>query len=316
MSIMRLSDLSSVERAQRLRREGLLLRTGPFTFRIHSPIALVSEGLGLMYADNLLADEADFVDFDLHLVPVSGIRRWVMPQVQFLHDGDSPFQPLPAGHAYPLLEWSMNWCIASMVHDELLLHAAVIERDGLAAILPAPAGSGKSTLCAGLTQRGWRLLSDEVAMVSLVNGRVSALARPVSLKNESIEVMRRFAPDAVFNRVSHGTSKGSVTHMRAPVDAVRRADTAACPRWVVFPRFVAGAAPLLKARSRADSMLELGRNSFNYMVLGEAGFQTLGDMVARSDCYDFEYSQLDDAVAVFDRLVLDARAAGQVSHAD
>ena len=63
-------------------------------------------------------------------------------------------------------------------------------------------------------------------------------------------------------------------------------------------------------------MLELGRNSFNYMVLGEAGFQTLGDMVARSDCYDFEYSQLDDAVAVFDRLVLDARAAGQVSHAD
>ena len=43
---------------------------------------------------------------------------------------------------------------------------------------------------------------------------------------------------------------------------------------------------------------------------------TLGDMVARSDCYDFEYSQLDDAVAVFDRLVLDARAAGQVSHAD
>lgn len=313
---MYLSDLSGSERARRLRSEGLLLRTGPFTFRIHSPIRLVSEGLGQMYPNNPLADEAGFVDFDLHLVPVPGLRRWVMPQVQFLHDGDSPFEPLPAGHAYPLLEWAMNWCISAMVHDELLLHAAVVERDGLAAILPAPAGSGKSTLCAGLISRGWRLLSDEVAMVSLADGRVSALARPVSLKNESIDVMRRYAPDAVFNPVSHGTSKGSVTHMRAPADAVQRVHETARPRWVVFPRFVAGAAPQLKRRSRADSMLELGRNAFNYVVLGEAGFQALGDMVAGADCYDFEYSQLDDAVAVFDQLVLDARAARQAGDVD
>ena len=300
---------------RRLRSEGLLLRTGPFTFRIHSPIDLVSEGLGLMYPHNQLADAAGFVDFDLQLVPASGLRRWVMPQVRFLYDGDSPFQPLPAGHAYPLLEWAMNWCIASMVHDELLLHAAVVERDGLAAILPAPAGSGKSTLCAGLINRGWRLLSDEVAMVSLSDGTVAALARPVSLKNESIAVLQRFAPDAVFNRVTYGTTKGNVTHMRAPPDSLRRVDETAQPRWVVFPRFVSGSAPVLQSRSRADSMLELGRNSFNYMVLGEAGFQALGDMVASADCYDFEYSQLDDAVAVFDQLVTDARVVRQAGHA-
>ncbi|MFZ2388368.1 MAG: HprK-related kinase A, partial [Polaromonas sp.] len=212
-------------------------------------------------------------------------------------------EPLPADHAYPLLEWAMNWCISSHAHQGLLLHAAAIERQGLAVILPAPPGSGKSTLCAGLVSRNWRLLSDEVAMISLADGGVTALARPVSLKNESIDVIRRFAPQAVINRVSHGTSKGSVTHMRAPVEHVSRVDERARPRWVVFPRYVAGAAPMMKSRPKAESMLELGRNAFNYMVLGHRGFNALGDLVSACDCYDFHYSDLDDAMVAFDELL-------------
>jgi hypothetical protein len=50
-------------------------------------------------------------------------------------------------------------------------------------------------------------------------------------------------------------------------------------------------------------MLELGRNSFNYMVLGLQGFEALSRVIDSSDCYDFEYSQLDDAVSIFDKLV-------------
>ena len=47
----------------------------------------------------------------------------------------------------------------------LLVHAAVLERDGRAVVMPGPSGVGKSTLCAALVARGWRLLSDEVAMI-------------------------------------------------------------------------------------------------------------------------------------------------------
>jgi hypothetical protein len=41
----------------------------------------------------------------------------------------------------------------------------VLERGGRALLLPAPSGSGKSTLCAGLAFNGWRLLSDELALL-------------------------------------------------------------------------------------------------------------------------------------------------------
>ena len=299
---MLLSELTLDELAQRLQGDGLALRTGPFVFRIHSPVPLVAEGLSLLYAANLLAAQDEFVDFDLRLEWAQGLRRWLRPQVRFVFDGESPFEPLPADHAYPLLEWAMNWCISAHAHQGLLLHAAVVERQGLAAILPAPPGSGKSTLCAGLISRDWRLLSDEVTMISLADGGVTALARPVSLKNESLEVIRRFAPQSVFNRVSHGTVKGSVTHMRPPAGHVLRVSERAWPRWVVFPRYVAGAAPAMRPRARADSMLELGRNAFNYMVLGEQGFEALGDLVSACDCYDFQYSDLEDAMAAFDTL--------------
>ena len=64
-------------------------------------------------------------------------------------------------------------------------------------------GSGKSTLAAGLVYRGgWRLLSDELALLSLGDGAVSALPKPISLKNESIAIMKRFAPGASFSRES------------------------------------------------------------------------------------------------------------------
>ena len=303
---MLLSELTPAERSRRLHEEGLTLRTGPFVFRIRSAMGLVDEGRGLLYGANSVASEHEFVDFDLNINQVGGLRRWIRPQVRFLFDGDSPFEPLHVDHAYPLLEWSMNWCISAYVHDVLLLHSAVVERDGMAAILPAPPGSGKSTLCAALIHCGWRLLSDEVAMIALDGLSVAGLARPVSLKNESLELIRRFAPTAVFNRVSHGTTKGSVTHMRAPPEHVQRVAEPAQPRWVIFPRYVAGAGPLLQPRSKADSLLELGGNSFNYLVLGQQGFEVLADLVECCDCHDFEYSRLDDAIAVFDGLASQA----------
>ncbi|MBX9793679.1 MAG: HprK-related kinase A [Burkholderiaceae bacterium] len=300
---MKLSQLKPGELSGRLRKEGLLLRTGPFNFRIVSPIESVAAGLRLLYSDYPLADTGHFIDFTVTLQRSGGFRRWWRQQVAFNFDGRNPFVPLPLDHAFPLLEWAMNWCISTQAHHVLTLHAAVLERGGRAVILPAPPGSGKSTLCAGLASRNWRLLSDELTLLSLSGNSVVPLGRPISLKNQSLKVIREFAPDVVLNDVTHDTSKGSVSHMKIPTDHVRRLDEPARPRWVVFPRYVAGAPPELRPRSKADSMLELGRNAFNYTLLGLTGFEVLADVVDACDCYDFSYSRLEDAVAVFDRLV-------------
>jgi len=299
---MTLSSLDIDEVCRRLRGAGIAIRTGPFTFRIRSPIPPVAIGFAFLYADYPLVDGREFIDFDVHLAFGVGLRRWIRPQVRFCYDGMSPFEPLPVGHAVPLLEWAMNWCISSQAHQYLILHAAVIERDGMAAILPAPPGSGKSTLCAGLMSRGWRLLSDELTLISPNDLSITSLCRPVSLKNQSLSVIQAFEPGARFSEVTHDTVKGAVSHMKVPRSHLDRIMQRAKPAWVVFPKYVKDAEARLTDRSRASSMLELGRNAFNYTLLGRTGFEPLADVVSASDCHDFEYGRLDDAVAVFDSL--------------
>lgn len=278
------------------------MRTGPFNFRIFSPIEFVADGLRLLYPNYPLVDPGEFVDFTVTLAQSGGVRRWWRPQVKFIYDGEHPFVPLPIDHAYPLLEWAMNWCISTQAHHYLTLHAAVMEQNGCAVIMPAPPGSGKSTLCAGLVNRGWRLLSDELTLISLADGLIAPLGRPISLKNQSLGVIRKFVPGAVLNQVTHDTSKGSVSYMKAPAAHVERIEDRARPRWVIFPKYIPESRAELTPRSKANSMLELGRNSFNYTVLGLTGFEILADVISASDCYDFRYSQLEEAVSVFDQL--------------
>ena len=300
---MNVGQLSVGEIADRLAGPGLGIRTGPFHLRIRSDAPTVLAGVCALYPDYPVLDPGAFCDFTVGVERVRGLRRWLRPQVQFTFDHEPVFEPLPLAQAMPLAEWALNWCVGSNAHQFLVLHAAAIEREGVAAVLPAPPGSGKSTLCAGLIHRGWRLLSDELALLSLSTGQLVALVRPVSLKNASIDLIRGFAPGSVFSAVTHGTTKGSVAQMRVAPDDLRRVDEPADPAWVVFPRYVADAQATLAPRDKADSMLQLSRNAFNSGVTGREGFHALADLVGRCDCYDFRYSRLDDAVAVFDDLV-------------
>lgn len=305
---MILSQLAFPEMVARLRSPGLRIRTGSLNFKIISSITSVAEGINLLYADYPLIEEEAFIDFTVEINPAAGLRRWWRPQVQFTYYGDQPFAALPIGHAFPLLEWAMNWCISSQAHHFLTLHAAVLEREGCAVIMPAPPGSGKSTLCAGLASSGWRLLSDELTLISLADGLITPLGRPISLKNQSLDVIRKFYPEVVLNQVTHDTAKGSVSHMKVPSGHVEQLEERAQPRWVVFPKYVPDGKAELTQRSKANSLLELGRNSFNYPVLGLAGFELLAELISASDCYDFRYSQLEEAVALFDQLALRERS--------
>jgi HprK-related kinase A len=202
-----------------------------------------------------------------------------------------------------MLEWGLNWCVSSYCHQYLILHAAVIERGGQAVLLPAPPGSGKSTLCAGLVASGWRLLSDELCLIDPATLEIVPLARPISLKNASIEVISRFAPALRMGPRVSDTAKGTVAHLKLPTESVLRQADSARPRWIVLPRYVQGAPAALEPLSKGRAFMQLAESAFNYELHGTQGFDLLGLIVRSCDCYSFSYGDLRDAVRVFDGLV-------------
>ena len=255
-----------------------------------------------MYADFPAQQSDCFVDFEVQLGAPQYLRRWFRPQVVLSCDGRVPFKPLPREQALPMLEWGLNWVISSHAHDKLVIHGAAVERDGRALILAADPGSGKSTLCAALIQKGWRLLSDELTLVSLEDGLVTPIARPVSLKNQSIEVVRALGAGVVLSKVCLDTAKGSVAHLRPPRQSVDALDVRALPALLVYPRYRAGAVLQSQPEGQAHSLIELTRHTFNYAVLAGDGFDALARLVRSLKVWRVEYGHLDQVLPELDRL--------------
>jgi HprK-related kinase A len=157
--------------------------------------------------------------------------------------------------------------------------------------------------------RGWRLLSDELALISTTDGQLNPIPRPISLKNESIAVIKGFAPDATIGPEFVETKKGTVAHMKAPTESVERAEELAVPTWLINPKYQTGVTATLDPRPKGRTLINVLKNAFNYNLLGLTGFETVARLIDGSEPYDLVYGELNEAVALLDKLVL---SPGQV----
>lgn len=299
---MIVGDLDRVELTSRLSSEqGLSLQTGPFSTCIRSRWPQIADGISLLYPDFSLASDDLPADFTVNIAGTAGLRRWILPRACYFLRGDqSPvFGWFPPRLAVPFLEWGMNYAIYGQLLSSLILHAAVLERNGRALIIMGDSGAGKSTLCAALTLSGWRLLTDELGLVDLEDGMIVPLARPVGLKNESINVIRGFFPEAKLGPICLTRRKGAVAHLRPPTESVRRIGDRAKPGWLVFVRYSPDAPLNCEEIPRAQAFPGLSRGTFNYYGLGETGFHVLCRLLDQVVCQRLEYGRLEDVIAHF-----------------
>jgi len=279
-----------------LRGDGFGVRVGPFDVRLQANVRGLAEPLQRLYREHPLLEPGRVFSCHLGLRDVLRLRPRPARYVRFSVDGRVPHEDLPAQQALAVFEWGLNLVIALRTHRFLMLHSAVLERHGFALALPAAPGCGKTTLCVALVERGWRLLSDEFGLLRPGETSFVPLPRPMPLKNESIAVIQAFAPEAEFGPRIPNTRKGTVAHVRPPADSVRRQHEVADARWLVFPRWEAGAALSLREVPKLEGFMHLATNAFNYEVLGAAGFETVRSVVDSSGCFRLTYSNLDEAV--------------------
>ena len=299
---MKIRDLTPDQLDERFTGVGLRLTIGPFVVRLKTPIRRFVADFSVAYADSPLCAENEISDFRIRIPPA--FRRWPWREAQaaFEADGASPFVTFPRRLAMPFAEWGLNWCICSRAHNFLIFHSAVVEKAGRAAILAGPPGSGKSTLCAALLARGWRLFSDELALLDPARGWLLPLPRPVALKGASIELIEGLLPRFRIGRIFAPTHKGTLVHLCPPTEAVERQTEPALPGWIVFPAHAESADTRLVPLGKAAGFLRLERNSFNYDRLGRSAFDALGRLIENADCYELPFAHAVEAAKLVDGL--------------
>lgn len=299
------SDLLSAVATKRvteaLHHDGLRIDIGATTLNVRGNAPRLAQQLQAVYPHFPFEVDGEWADIHGRVDRATGVRRWLRPQVVMSSDGRVLFEPFPADTALPLLEWGCNWLIGQQLNHLLLFHAGVLERDGLALVLPAMPGSGKSTLSAALSRRGWRLLSDEFGAFDPVEGHFMAMLKPVALKNESINVIRSFAPEAHIGPEFPRTRKGTVAHLAADADAVQRRHEPALPGAIVLPRWQNGSPTVWSQLKPHSAFSALAFNAFNYQVLGEQGFESVVGIARQCRAWELVYSDLDEAVGTIER---------------
>ena len=273
-STRRVGDLSFEEFEDRIRTNGIAVRIGPFDLLVRVLVPSIFRALHMLYAHYPLLEGQRVYSVRALLKPVRARRPPFRQRVRFEVDGVPLHEDLPITQALTVLEWAINLVVALRFNCFLTLHTATLERHGRALLLPAAPGDGKTTLCAALSHRGWRLFSDEFGLVRPGSTAMVPIPRPMPLKNESIAVIRQFAPEAVFGPTIEGTRKGTVRHVRPPRDSIDRAAETADTAWLVFPRWEAGANLSLAEMSPDEAFMRLASNAFNYDLQGERGFTT------------------------------------------
>lgn len=295
-----LENLTTQEIEGALKGQGLGLELHGFRCVVSSDTGLLAAKIHQLYAgyQASLSPEG-FYDFR---ISVDRVRRpFRSTEVEFFWEGTSPFPPLPFEQTHPLFEWGLNWCIATASGCDIVVHSAVIERNGKALVLPGHPGSGKSTLCADLALGKFRLLSDELTIIDPHDRHVRPFPRPISLKNNSIDLIAKRHPSALVTKRITDTRKGDIAYVPPP-SASLVAPSAVPIGWIVFPQYSANSRTEITPITRANAFARLLENAFNVDLIGQTGYIAFAESIAQAECFDLRYSDLDEVSLWLDEL--------------
>ena len=178
-------------------------------------------------------------------------------------------------------------------------------------MMPAMSGSGKSTLAAGLSYRGWQLHSDEFGLFDVETGELVPYPRAVSLKNQSIPVMKNWVREVddnymdYFSDEYHGTPKGTICYMCPPASSIEKMHKRTKPNVVILPVYDATAEPEIRSITKTMAFFRLVMSSANYGDVGKDAFLSLSKIIDNAHVCEIIYPTLEDAVNLVEKFVAD-----------
>jgi hypothetical protein len=276
-----------------------------YTFRVRTQHADVGRHLDRLLAGFRVRPTPRVPTFDI-------TRRAGVSQPYAIYRRGRMVQRAPS--LAPIIDyilWQATQEAVERTSDFLALHAGAVGKKGAAVLLPAPPDSGKTTLAAALTRAGFSYLSDEVALIDPSTALVHPYARALWMEIPSIELMGSDVRAAIpEDLLALGRRQYQVTPEELRPGSVGRPSRV---RFVVAPSYRRGSRTALEPMSRAEALVLLADNSFNFGRFGARAMPVLERLVRGAACYRLAMGRLDRAVRLIADLVEGGSGRGQVN---
>lgn len=156
------------------------LREGPGT-----PLTVDAE-TGIMRADrdDVLIEWTNPFRASLFAID-AGFRLWVDGIGSYEIDIDKQRILVPESGEQVVREerlWGIPAVLAFAARGDLPLHAAAVEVEGEAVLIAAPGVYGKTTLAAAFARAGYRVLTEDISCLRLVDGTAAVVPGPAMLR--------------------------------------------------------------------------------------------------------------------------------------
>ena len=195
--------------------------------------------------------------------------------------------------------YSLVWVAAVNNHEFFLdIHAGVIGDGAKCILLPAPQGSGKSTLTAALVHAGFQYFSDEVALLEEGSFNVFPVPLAICVKVSGIDALAKQFANLRELQVHQRADGKRVIYLPPPPQFRPPSGDAYPVAALIFPRYTPGAETILTRLSTCDALKRLLDECL--VIRSPLDFTKIAALVqwmSQIPSYSLNFGSTDDAVA-------------------
>jgi hypothetical protein len=199
------------------------------------------------------------------------------------------------------------WQSAINAHDFLFyIHAGVVGTGASCVLLPAAAGSGKSSLTAALVHHGFHYFSDEVALIEPTTFHVSPMPLAMCIKSTGWDLMARYYPGILSLPVHVRSDEKVLRYIPPPADSLEQIPMPV--RHIIFPRYEQAAPTRLERVKRSEALGRLMNECLALRQrLDQKNIRQLVRWITGIECYELTFSSLETAA----QLVVEATGSSR-----
>jgi len=194
------------------------------------------------------------------------------------------------------LEHKIYHLIIDKLSNYYLIHAGVIAYNNEATLLPGKSGSGKTTLVAGLIKKGFRYLSDEIAIIDPQTLKIYPFLKPLNMKKGSLSLFKEFEPEMRLISKNDINMEDKIHHIFVNNCSIHPMNKPIPLKNIILIQYNPSIKCKLRPISRASAIFEIARCSFNQYRFREKGINILYDLVKECQCYYLCFNQLSKAI--------------------